>query len=75
MNNGLNAQSDPTVQPVPASVVEAGDAADVTQSNPKMALIALGAKHGKRLDTHPGAHDQSLIHKRSSPRKIYFIKT
>ncbi|MGW1763870.1 2-amino-4-hydroxy-6-hydroxymethyldihydropteridine diphosphokinase [Streptomyces sp. NPDC002073] len=57
MNNGLNAQSDPTVQPVPASVVEAVDAADVTLSNPKWAVIALGANLGNRLDTLQGAID------------------
>ncbi|UQX01712.1 2-amino-4-hydroxy-6-hydroxymethyldihydropteridine diphosphokinase [Streptomyces sp. RerS4] len=57
MNNGLSAQSDPTVQPVPASVVEAVDAADVTLSNPKWAVIALGANLGNRLDTLQGAID------------------
>ncbi|MFD9161743.1 2-amino-4-hydroxy-6-hydroxymethyldihydropteridine diphosphokinase [Streptomyces sp. NPDC059558] len=57
MNNGLNAQSDPTVQPVPASVVEAVDAADVTLSNPKWAVIALGANLGNRLETLQGAID------------------
>ncbi|MFE5811583.1 2-amino-4-hydroxy-6-hydroxymethyldihydropteridine diphosphokinase [Streptomyces sp. NBC_01232] len=57
MNNGLNAPSDPTVQPVPASVVEAVDAADVTLSNPKWAVIALGANLGNRLETLQGAID------------------
>ncbi|MFD9012369.1 2-amino-4-hydroxy-6-hydroxymethyldihydropteridine diphosphokinase [Streptomyces sp. NPDC059552] len=57
MNNGLNAQSDPTVQPVPASGVEAVDAADVTLSNPKWAVIALGANLGNRLETLQGAID------------------
>ncbi|MFI5829759.1 2-amino-4-hydroxy-6-hydroxymethyldihydropteridine diphosphokinase [Streptomyces sp. NPDC051578] len=57
MNNGLNAQSDPTVQPVPASVVEAVDAADTTLSNPKWAVIALGANLGNRLETLQGAID------------------
>ncbi|MFD0358086.1 2-amino-4-hydroxy-6-hydroxymethyldihydropteridine diphosphokinase [Streptomyces sp. NPDC127110] len=57
MNNGLNAQSDPTVQPVPASVVEAVDAADTTLSNPKWAVVALGANLGNRLDTLQGAID------------------
>ncbi|CAM5668713.1 2-amino-4-hydroxy-6-hydroxymethyldihydropteridine diphosphokinase [Streptomyces avidinii] len=57
MNNGLNAQSDPTVQPVPASVVETVDAADVTLSNPKWAVIALGANLGNRLETLQGAID------------------
>ncbi|MFJ3962551.1 2-amino-4-hydroxy-6-hydroxymethyldihydropteridine diphosphokinase [Streptomyces sp. NPDC090036] len=57
MNNGLTAPSDPTVQPVPASVVEAVDAADVTLSNPKWAVIALGANLGNRLETLQGAID------------------
>ncbi|MDJ0384955.1 2-amino-4-hydroxy-6-hydroxymethyldihydropteridine diphosphokinase [Streptomyces sp. G-G2] len=57
MNNGLKAQSDPTVQPVPASVVETVDAADVTLSNPKWAVIALGANLGNRLETLQGAID------------------
>ncbi|MER7762961.1 2-amino-4-hydroxy-6-hydroxymethyldihydropteridine diphosphokinase [Streptomyces sp. NPDC097619] len=57
MNNGLNAQSDPTVQPVPAAVVEQVDAADVTLSNPKWAVIALGANLGNRLETLQGAVD------------------
>ncbi|MFE3762688.1 2-amino-4-hydroxy-6-hydroxymethyldihydropteridine diphosphokinase [Streptomyces sp. NPDC059104] len=57
MNNGLNAQSDPTVQPVPASVVEAVDAADTTLSNPKWAVVALGSNLGNRLDTLQGAVD------------------
>ncbi|MFF4443587.1 2-amino-4-hydroxy-6-hydroxymethyldihydropteridine diphosphokinase [Streptomyces sp. NPDC001502] len=57
MNNGLNAQSDPTVQPVPASVVETVDAADVTLSNPKWAVIALGSNLGNRLETLQGAID------------------
>ncbi|MFF3216186.1 2-amino-4-hydroxy-6-hydroxymethyldihydropteridine diphosphokinase [Streptomyces sp. NPDC002886] len=53
----MNAQSDPTVQPVPASVVEAVDAADVTLSNPKWAVVALGANLGNRLETLQGAID------------------
>ncbi|MCY0927087.1 2-amino-4-hydroxy-6-hydroxymethyldihydropteridine diphosphokinase [Streptomyces sp. H27-H1] len=57
MNNGMNAQSDPTVQPVPASVVETVDAADVTLSNPKWAVVALGANLGNRLETLQGAID------------------
>lgn len=57
MNNGLNAQSDPTVQPVPASVVETVDAADTTLSNPNWAVIALGANLGNRLETLQGAID------------------
>ncbi|MET7517899.1 2-amino-4-hydroxy-6-hydroxymethyldihydropteridine diphosphokinase [Streptomyces sp. NPDC005480] len=49
--------SDPTVQPVPASVVEQVDAADTTLSNPKNAVIALGSNLGNRLETIQGAID------------------
>jgi 2-amino-4-hydroxy-6-hydroxymethyldihydropteridine diphosphokinase len=49
--------SDPTVQPVPASVVEQVDAADVTLSNPKRAVIALGSNLGNRLEILQGAVD------------------
>ncbi|WP_217141630.1 2-amino-4-hydroxy-6-hydroxymethyldihydropteridine diphosphokinase [Streptomyces sp. AC627_RSS907] len=49
--------SDPTVQPVPASVIEQVDAADSTLSNPKRAVIALGANLGNRLETLQGAID------------------
>ncbi|TDT35066.1 2-amino-4-hydroxy-6-hydroxymethyldihydropteridine diphosphokinase [Streptomyces sp. BK208] len=49
--------SDPTVQPVPASVIEQVDAADTTLSNPKRAVIALGANLGNRLETLQGAID------------------
>ncbi|MFI6644467.1 2-amino-4-hydroxy-6-hydroxymethyldihydropteridine diphosphokinase [Streptomyces sp. NPDC050504] len=50
-------QSDPIVQPVPASVVEQVDAADITLSNPKWAVIALGSNLGNRLETLQGAVD------------------
>jgi 2-amino-4-hydroxy-6-hydroxymethyldihydropteridine diphosphokinase len=50
-------QSDPTVQPVPTSVVEQVDAADVTLSNPKRAVISLGSNLGNRLETLQGAVD------------------
>lgn len=50
-------QSDPTVQPVPAAVVAAVDAADTTLSNPRWAVLALGANLGNRLETLQGAID------------------
>ena len=53
-NAGLG---DPTVQPVPASVVARVDAADTTLSNPKTAVIALGSNLGNRLETLQGAVD------------------
>lgn len=54
----MNTQSsDPTVQPVPASVVEQVDAADITLSNPKRAVISLGSNLGNRLETLQGAID------------------
>ncbi|GGK03816.1 2-amino-4-hydroxy-6-hydroxymethyldihydropteridine diphosphokinase [Streptomyces camponoticapitis] len=53
----MNPQSDPTVQPVPASVVAQVDAADVTLSNPKRAVISLGSNLGNRLETLQGAID------------------
>lgn len=49
--------SDPTVQPVPAAVTAAVDAADVTLSNPKWAVLALGANLGNRLENLQGAVD------------------
>ncbi|MFC8915453.1 2-amino-4-hydroxy-6-hydroxymethyldihydropteridine diphosphokinase [Streptomyces sp. WAC05374] len=49
--------SDPTVQPVPASVTEQVDAADITLSNPKRAVISLGSNLGNRLETLQGAID------------------
>ncbi|MFD5628804.1 MULTISPECIES: 2-amino-4-hydroxy-6-hydroxymethyldihydropteridine diphosphokinase [unclassified Streptomyces] len=50
-------QSDPTVQPVPASVTEQVDAADTTLQNPKRAVISLGSNLGNRLETLQGAID------------------
>jgi 2-amino-4-hydroxy-6-hydroxymethyldihydropteridine diphosphokinase len=49
--------SDPTVQPVPASVVQQVDAADVTLHNPKRAVLSLGSNLGNRLETLQGAVD------------------
>lgn len=53
----MTPNSDPTVQPVPASVVHQVDAADVTLSNPKHAVIALGSNLGNRLETIQSAVD------------------
>ncbi|MFI9808867.1 2-amino-4-hydroxy-6-hydroxymethyldihydropteridine diphosphokinase [Streptomyces sp. NPDC052301] len=53
----LQGHSDPTVQPVPASVVEKVDAADTTLQNPKWAVISIGANLGNRLETLQGAVD------------------
>ncbi|MFS4093437.1 2-amino-4-hydroxy-6-hydroxymethyldihydropteridine diphosphokinase [Streptomyces sp. AF1A] len=53
----LQGQSDPTVQPVPASVVQKVDAADTTLQNPKWAVISLGSNLGNRLETLQGAVD------------------
>jgi len=49
--------SDPTVQPVPASVVQRVDAADTTLHNPKRAVLSLGSNLGNRLETLQGAVD------------------
>jgi 2-amino-4-hydroxy-6-hydroxymethyldihydropteridine diphosphokinase len=53
----LKGPSDPTVQPVPASVVEKVDAADTTLHNPKRAVVSLGSNLGNRLETLQGAVD------------------
>ncbi|RKN42955.1 2-amino-4-hydroxy-6-hydroxymethyldihydropteridine diphosphokinase [Streptomyces hoynatensis] len=55
----MNAASspDPTVQPVPASVVRQVDAADATLHNPKRAVLSLGSNLGNRLETLQGAVD------------------
>ncbi|KUN95490.1 2-amino-4-hydroxy-6-hydroxymethyldihydropteridine diphosphokinase [Streptomyces caeruleatus] len=53
----IKGPSDPTVQPVPVSVVEQVDAADTTLHNPKRAVISLGANLGNRLETLQGAID------------------
>lgn len=49
--------ADPTVQPVPAEVTAAVDAADRTLQNPKTAVIALGGNLGNRLENLQGAID------------------
>ncbi|MFH9677192.1 2-amino-4-hydroxy-6-hydroxymethyldihydropteridine diphosphokinase [Streptomyces sp. NPDC017405] len=49
--------SDPTVQPVPASVVEKVDAADTTLHNPQWAVVSIGSNLGNRLETLQGAVD------------------
>ncbi|MEU3555244.1 2-amino-4-hydroxy-6-hydroxymethyldihydropteridine diphosphokinase [Streptomyces fragilis] len=48
---------DPTVQPVPVSVVEAVDAADSTLSNPRKAVLSLGSNLGNRVENLQGAVD------------------
>ncbi|WP_374986494.1 2-amino-4-hydroxy-6-hydroxymethyldihydropteridine diphosphokinase [Streptomyces fradiae] len=49
--------TDPTVQPVPASVTAQVDAADTTLSNPKPAVLSLGGNLGNRLENLQGAVD------------------
>lgn len=50
-------RSDPTVQPVPRSVVEQVDAADSTLQNPKRAVLSIGSNLGNRLETLQGSVD------------------
>ncbi|MEU6348291.1 2-amino-4-hydroxy-6-hydroxymethyldihydropteridine diphosphokinase [Streptomyces sp. NPDC047072] len=57
MTASFTGPSDPTVQPVPASVVQQVDAADTTLHNPKRAVISLGSNLGNRLETLQGAID------------------
>lgn len=53
----MTPNSDPTVQPVPASVVHQVDAADSTLQNPKQAVISIGSNLGNRLELLQGAID------------------
>lgn len=53
----MTPNSDPTVQPVPASVVHQVDAADATLHNPKQAVISIGSNLGNRLELLQGAVD------------------
>ncbi|MFC9927292.1 2-amino-4-hydroxy-6-hydroxymethyldihydropteridine diphosphokinase [Streptomyces sp. NPDC127190] len=53
----VQGRPDPTVQPVPASVVETVDAADTTLHNPQWAVISIGSNLGNRLETLQGAVD------------------
>lgn len=57
MTASFAGHSDPTVQPVPAAVVQQVDAADTTLHNPKRAVISLGSNLGNRLETLQGAID------------------
>ncbi|NSC23152.1 2-amino-4-hydroxy-6-hydroxymethyldihydropteridine diphosphokinase [Streptomyces albus subsp. chlorinus] len=53
----MTPNSDPTVQPVPASVVQQVDAADTTLHNPQTAVLSLGSNLGNRLECLQSAVD------------------
>ncbi|GEB51557.1 MULTISPECIES: 2-amino-4-hydroxy-6-hydroxymethyldihydropteridine diphosphokinase [Streptomyces] len=53
----MTPNSDPTVQPVPASVVQQVDAADTTLHDPKLAVLSLGSNLGNRLESLQSAVD------------------
>ncbi|WP_369206121.1 2-amino-4-hydroxy-6-hydroxymethyldihydropteridine diphosphokinase [Streptomyces sp. PU-14G] len=53
----MTPNSDPTVQPVPASVVQQVDAADTTLHNPNIAVLSLGSNLGNRLESLQSAVD------------------
>ena len=53
----MTPNSDPTVQPVPASVVHQVDAADTTLQNPKLAVLSIGSNIGDRLEKLQSAVD------------------
>ena len=53
----MTPNSDPTVQPVPASVVRQVDEADTTLHNPKVAVLSLGSNLGNRLEALQSAID------------------
>lgn len=53
----MTPNSDPTVQPVPASVVQQVDAADTTLHDPSVAVLSLGSNLGNRLESLQSAVD------------------
>ncbi|HZG05722.1 MAG TPA: 2-amino-4-hydroxy-6-hydroxymethyldihydropteridine diphosphokinase [Streptomyces sp.] len=53
----MTPNSDPTVQPVPASVVRQVDAADTTLHNPRLAVLSIGSNLGNRREMLQDAVD------------------